>query len=182
MLLYRVFPYLPSAKKGEPGHPLYVHPAQGKGRWDNPGWYLAWYMTSEPASAIGEVFADVGTWRKEMLGFPQIPGAHRALGVYRLADDLPYVDLDDARTLLRHTMRPTQVIERNRPYTQAVALEIHQEQRWSGIRWWSFHRPQWRIWCLWDIEPACEEVQALDVSHAAVRDAAGTLAKPIVSS
>ena len=79
-------------------------------------------------------------------------------------------------------MRPTQVIERNRAYTQTIALEIHQEQRWSGIRWWSFHRPQWRVWCLWDIEPVCEEVQELDASHAAVRDAAGTLAKPIVAS
>jgi hypothetical protein len=182
VLLYRVFPHVPSAKKGEPGHPLYLHPAQGKGRWDNPGWYLAWYMTSEPTSAVGEVFADIGIWRNEMFAFPQIPDAQRALGVYRLADDLPYVDLDDAPTLVKRKMRPTQVIERIRPYTQGVALEIYQEQRWSGIRWWSFHRPQWRVWCLWDIEPVCEDIQELDVSHAAVRDAAGALAKPIVAS
>lgn len=179
MLLYRVFPHLPSARRGAPGHPLYVHPAQGKGRWDNPARYLAWYLASEPTSAVGEVFAALGTWRDEMFAFPQIPGARRALGVYRLADDLPFVDLDDAPTLVGRGMRPTQVIERNRPYTQAKALEIYQEKRWQGIRWWSYHRPQWRVWCLWDIVPMCEAVEALDLDHAAVRDAASTLAKPI---
>jgi hypothetical protein len=182
VLLYRVFPYLPSAKKGEPGHPLYVHPGQGKGRWDNPAWYLAWYMAQEPTSAVGEVFANVATWREEMFAFPQIPGAQRALGVYGLADDLPYVDLDDAQTLVERKMRPSQVVERNRPYTQGKALEIYQEKNWNAIRWWSSHRPQWRVWCLWDIGPACEDVQDLDVSHVAVRDAASTLAKPIVAS
>jgi RES domain-containing protein len=182
VLLYRVFPYLARAKKGEPGHPLYVHPAQGKGRWDNPARYLAWYMAHEPSSAVGEAFANVTTWRDEMFAFPQIPGAQRALGVYRLADDLPYVDLDDAQTLVERTMRPSQVVERNPPFTQGKALEIYQEQRWNGIRWWSFHRPQWRVWCVWDVHPECEDVQDLDVTHVAVRDAASTLVRPIVAS
>jgi hypothetical protein len=181
VLLYRIFPYLASAKKGEPGHALYVHPDQGKGRWDNPAWYLAWYMAQESTSAVGEVFAGVGTWRDEMFVFPQIRGARRALGVYRLPDDLPYVDLDDAQTLVQRKMRPSQVVERNRPYTQGKALEIYQEKEWTGIRWWSFHRPQWRVWCLWDIDPECEDVQELDVSHVSVRDAATVLAKPIMT-
>lgn len=179
MLLYRVFPHVPSARRGAPGHPLYLHPGQGKGRWDNPAWYLAWYMAHEPTSAVGEALADVTTWRDEIFAFAQIPGARRALGVYRLADDLPYVDLDDAQTLVERGMRPSQVVERNRSYSQAKALEIYQEKRWQGIRWWSLHRPQWRVWCLWDIDPVCEEIQPLDVSHAAVRDAACALAKPI---
>ncbi len=139
-------------------------------------------MAHEPPSAVGEVFANVATWRDEMFPFPQIPGAQRALGVYRLADDVPYVDLDDAQTLVERKMRPSQVIAHNRPYTQGKALEVYQEKKWNGIRWWSFHRPQWRVWCLWDIDPECEEVQDLDVSHVAVRDVASTLAKPIVAA
>lgn len=178
MLLYRVFPHLSAAKKGEPGHPLYVHPAQGKGRWDNPTHYLAWYMSSEPTSAIGESFAALNTWREEMFEFPQIPGARRALGIYELPDGLPYVDFDDAATLLGLGMRPSQVIERNRPYTQAKALSIYEAHSYNGVRWWSYHRPQWRIWCLWDINPKCEDVEALDVGHVAVRDAARTLVRP----
>jgi hypothetical protein len=181
VLLYRVFPYLPAARARQPGHPLYVHPGQGKGRWDNPAWYLAWYMAHESTSAVGEAFADISTWREAMFAFPQISGSRRALGVYRLPDDLPYVDLDDAQTLVDRGMRPSQVVERNRPYTQGKALEIYQEKRWNAIRWWSFHRPQWRVWCLWDIDPVCEDVERLDVSHAAVRDAAGILAKPIAA-
>lgn len=181
MLLYRVFPYLPSARKGDPGHPLHVHPAQGKGRWDNPEAYLAWYMTSEPSSAVGEAFAGLSTWRQEMFAFPQLPGSLRALGTYDVPDDLPYVDLDDARTLVELGMRPSQVIERNRPYTQGKALKLYNDGRWNGLRWWSFHRPQWRVWCLWDIDPRSVAREALDVDHPAVRDAADTLAKPILS-
>ncbi|MDP9378110.1 MAG: RES family NAD+ phosphorylase [Actinomycetota bacterium] len=181
MLLYRVFPYLSSARTGEPGHPLYLHPGQGTGRWDNPASYLAWYMAHEPTSAVGEVFASVSVWREEMFPFDHIPGARRALAVYQLPDDLPYVDLDDAQTLVHRRMRPSQVLERNRPYTQAKALEIYHKNKWNGLRWWSFHRPQWRVWCLWNINPMCEDIQVLDVSHAAVRDAAGTLVKSIRS-
>ncbi len=179
MLLHRVFPYLPAAKKGEPGHPLYVHPAQGRGRWDNPTSYLAWYMASEPSSAVGESFAHLSVWRDEMFPFPQIRGARRALGTYELPDGLPYVDLDDAATLVQQGMRPSQVIERNRPYTQDKALGIYQTKKWNGLRWWSFHRPQWRVWCLWDIDPECEQVVDLDVGHVAVRDAATTLVRAV---
>lgn len=181
MLLYRVFPHLATAKARQPGHPLYVHPAQGKGRWDNPDSYLAWYMSSEPSSAVGEVFAHVTTWREAMFGFPQIAGARRSLAIYRLPDDLPYVDLDDAQVLVDRRMRPSQVIERNRPYTQAKALEIYSERKWNAIRWWSFHRPQWRVWCLWEIEPIVEDIQILNVDHIAVQDAAVALAKPVIS-
>lgn len=180
MLLYRVFPYLDSAKPGEPGHPRYVHPAQGKGRWDNASAYLAWYLASERTSAVAEVFANLTNWRDAMFPFPQIAGARRALGVYRLPDDLPYVDLDDPQILVDRGMRPSQVIERNRPYTQGKALEIFNEKRWNGIRWWSFHRPESRVWCLWEIDPVCETVEALDLSHVAVRDAAAALAKLLV--
>lgn len=179
MLLYRVFPYLAGARKGEPGHPLYVHPAQGMGRWDNPGSYLAWYLAAEPTGAVGESFAGLSLWREEMFDFPQIPGARRALGTYELPDDLPYVDLDDAATLVERGMRPSQVVERNRPYTQGKALGIYEEQKWNGIRWWSFSRPQWRVWCLWDIDPECENVEPLTAEHIAVRDAAATLSRPI---
>lgn len=179
MLLYRVFPYLLRAKKGEPGHPLYVFPGQGKGRWDNPTRYLAWYMASEATSAVGESFAGITAWRDEMFDFPLIPGSRKALGIYQVPDDLPYVDLDDAATLVARSMRPTQVIERNRPYTQAKALSIYEEGDFNAIRWWSYHRPQWRVWCLWEIDPECEDVETLDVRHLAVRDAAKTLVKTV---
>jgi hypothetical protein len=91
VLLYRVFPHLSTAPSGQPGHPLYIHPNQGYGRFDNPAHYLAWYMASEAASAIGETFADIAVWQDAMFDFPSLPGSRKALGIYDLRDDLPYV-------------------------------------------------------------------------------------------
>jgi hypothetical protein len=179
LLLYRVFPYLATARAGQPGHPLYLRPGQGAGRWDNARRYLAWYLAQDPTSAVGEVLADLPVWREETFNVPQLPGVRRALGVYQVPDGLPYVDLDDASTLVRLGMRPTQVVQRNRPYTQAKALEIYEEGRWRGLRWWSFHHPSWHAWCLWDVELVCEHVEDLALSHPAVRDAAKALAKQI---
>ena len=180
MLLYRVFPYLPSASAGEPGHPLYVHPAQGAGRFDNPSRYLAWYMAAEAVSAVAESFAHLSTWRDEMFEFPHIPGSRKALGTYDLPDDLPYVDLDDPQRLVDLGVRPSQVVERNRPYTQALALRIYAEGTYKGIRWWSFHRPQWRVYCLWEIDPDIVQVDDLKVDNIAVHDAARALTKVVL--
>lgn len=179
MLLYRVFPYLPTASTGEPGHPLYVHRAQGAGRFDNPAHYLAWYVAAEAVSAVGESFAHLSTWRDEMFEFPLIAGSRKALGIYDLPDDLPYVDLDDPPRLVDLGVRPSQAIERNRPYTQALALRIYREGTYNGIRWWSFHRPQWRVYCLWEIDPSIAQIDPLTMDHIAVANAARTLAKAV---
>lgn len=178
MLLYRVFPHLPTAPtRTAPGHPLYVHPGHGTARFDNPAHYLVWYMAAEAVSAVGESFAHLSTWRDEMFEFPLIPGSRRALGVYGLPDDLPYVDLDEPERLVELGVRPTQVIERDRPYTQALALRIYQQGSYDGIRSWSFHRPQWRVYGLWEIDPSVVQIEALTMSHIAVQSAARTLAK-----
>jgi hypothetical protein len=180
VLLYRVFPYLSGASAGQPGHPLYVHPTQGTGRFDNPSHYLAWYIAAEAVSAVGESFAHLSTWRDEMFEFPHIPGSRKALGIYDLPDDLPYVDLDDPQRLVDLGVRPTQVIERNRPYTQSLALRIYEEGKYNGIRWWSIHRPQWRLYCLWKIDPNIVQIDPLTIGHITVNSAARTLAKRMV--
>ena len=137
-------------------------------------------MAAEAVSAVGESFAHLSVWREEMFEFPHIPGSRKALGIYNLPDDLPYVDLDDPQRLVALGVRPSQVVERNRPYTQALALRIYMEGKCNGIRWWSFHRPQWRVYCLWEIDPDIVQVDALTVSHIAVGSAARTLARMIV--
>lgn len=185
MLLFRVFPYLAGAHVGEPGHPQYLHPAQGAGRLDNPREYQCWYLSAEASGAAGEVFGDLARWSDGMFGFPALPGARRTLGTYEIPDDTPLVDLDDAQNLLDRGLRPTQVIGSNRPVTQAWALRIFNERahggtrKWNGVRWWSYHRPQWRIFGLWEIEPRCVDTGALDVGHPAIVDAARTLVRPL---
>ncbi len=126
-------------------------------------------------------FLDGARQRNEVFAFPQIPGSARVLEVYALPDDLPHVVSTTPR---RCSSAPNDGAASSTASgrAQGEALEIHQERKWRGIRWWPFHRPQWRTWCLWAVDPRCEDVRVLDVAHAAVRDAAGALARPIVAS
>ncbi len=153
MLLYRVFPYLPGAEPGEPGHPLFLQPFQGTGRWDNPRSYLAAYLSSSPSGAIGETFAHLSTWRRPMLRVPTLAGAERRLGTYLLDEEVhPLLDLDDAKALLARGIRPTEVVIRNRPRTQQLAAAVFAEGVWAGLNWWSMHRPQWTLQALWAVD------------------------------
>lgn len=187
MLVYRVFPYIPGATAGCAGHATYLHRPQGSGRLDNPKNYTVWYLACEPSGAIGETFGDLDEWSDTMFVFPKLSGSRRALATYSLPDDLALLDMDDARNLLDRGLRPTQVIERNRSATQAWALRIYNEcndrgdSLWQGVRWWSYHRPQWRILGYWGAPaPFLVDVEPLDTKHRALVDAASTLRRPIV--
>ena len=185
MLLYRVFGYLPSAKQGEPGHPRHVNRPQIHGRLDNPTEYDCWYLARDMAGAVGEAFGNQGVWTESMFPAPWLPGGRRALGVFEVPDDIAVLDLDDAQNLADRGLRPTQVVIRNLPVTQGWALRIFQEttadgaRKWDGVKWWSFQRPQWEVYGLWNGAPVCVDVQPLDLAHPAVVDAAKTLARPL---
>ncbi len=99
MLVYRIFPYLPTAASGEPGHPEYEHRPQRGARIDHPD-YFVWYVAAQPTAAVGEVFGNLATWGNSMFAFPVLPGARRALGTYRLPGDLKLLDLDDPAELV----------------------------------------------------------------------------------
>lgn len=180
MLVYRVFPHLPGARADEPGHPLYVHHPQGKGRWDNPSLYQARYLATSPQAAVGEAFANLSTWSPAMLAAPLLPRSVRRLGTYRFDETAnPVLDLDDARALLDRHLRPTDVVVRNRPRTQAIAERIFNEGRWAGIGWWSYHRPQWALVALWStVTLSLERTEDLG-GHPALSEAAAALAKHV---
>ncbi len=182
MLVYRVFPYLPKAGPGEPGHPLYEHQPQRGSRADHPDYYV-WYVTREPDAACGEVFGNLAVWGDSMFDFPAVPGARRALGTYRLPDDLRICDLDDPRRLVELGLRPTQVVTRNLAVTSEWAHRIWSERfdgerRWQAVQWWSFHRPTWRVIASWE-RPTFVECEPLSASHPAVVAAADSLNRPL---
>lgn len=190
MIVYRVFACDPKAAAGQSGHPDYLYRPQGRGRVDNPGLYDAWYFATAPEAAIGEVRGDIPIWSDEMFQTPYLPGGRLALGEFQLPDDLPILDLDDAQALLDHGLRPTQVIARNRPVTQAWAARIFAERnsagsrRWAGIRWWSFQRPHWTVLALWvgrgeSVRHEFQRATPLRVTDPAVQDAAASLGRPI---
>jgi hypothetical protein len=144
MLAYRIFPYLPSARPGQPGHATYLHKPQTGGRVDNPNHYDAFYMALSREAAVGEVFGDLPVWSKGMFIYPALPGSRRALATFRLPDDLPIMNLDDAKALTSLKLRPTEVVCRNLPVTQGWALRIFKQRnhlgarKWACVQWWSF--------------------------------------------
>lgn len=185
MLVYRVFPHLPSARAGQPGHPLYEHRPQRGGRIDHPD-YRVWYVSRLAEAACGESFGNLARWDASMLEFPQLPGARRALGIFELPDELRILDLDDPNQLVRLGLRPTQVVTRNLAVTQAWGHRIWSEQgagmpdrAWEAVSWWSYHRPAWSVLASWR-RPDLARVEVLDLDHPGVLDAAKALNRVIL--
>jgi hypothetical protein len=184
VLTYRVFPYLPAAGAGQPGHPLYEHRPQRGGRIDHPDYHV-WYLSRLAKAACGETFGNLARWEPSILDFPQLPGAQRALGTYELPDDLRVLDLDDPAQLVRLGLRPTQVVTRNLTFTQAWGHRIWSEtdphsghRAWQAVSWWSYHRPFWTVLASW-IQPKLVRVEPLTLDHPAIVDAAQALQRPV---
>lgn len=190
MLVYRVFSHDPDALSGEPGHWNFLYlSAQGRFRLDNTDLYHSWYFSATPEAAIGESFGDLSTWSDGMFETPYLRGGRRVLGVFEIPDDTALLDLDNAHHLAARALRPTEVISRVRPATQAWARSIFKEadargkRLWRGVRWWSYHRPHWTIFGIWIApgEPLIHtlfDVEPLSAMHPAIRSAQSTLARP----
>lgn len=185
--LYRVIPWIADAGRGEPGHPLYVDTSrQGAGRADNPRHYQALYVSEAGPGAVGESFGDLSLWSEEMFVVPWLPGAVRSLVTFE-ADPSPAVlDLDDPSVLVARGIRPTEVVGRDRERTREIALSVWLENRWEGLRWWSWWRPSWRNQVLWAPlnEPApwplsVAAVEPLHLRHPAVLVAADVLRRRV---
>ena len=178
-MLHRVFPWLPTAGDGEPGHPLFV-PGFGGGRIDNPEHYVALSLSDGAGGACAEAFDYRPAWDQRMLrGSPLLPGSTRALATYTLDPAVTVCDLDDAVRLVELGLRPSQVVTRDRTITRAWALRIYGEGRWGGVRWWSYHDPRWGSHGIWAIGAlAVERVEALTLDHPAVLEAAEVLNRP----
>lgn len=180
MLVCRVFPHREDAAAGDPGHPLYIHPDQGWGRWDNPDLYRVLYVAATATGAIGESFAHLSHWSQAMLPFPSIAGSRRRLATYQLAEHArPLLDLDDARVLLDRGLRPTDIVKRNRARTQQIARDIFAESAWAGLSWWSMHRPEWALHALWNFDDIETQGVTELPGHRDLHEAAVLLAKSI---
>lgn len=180
MLVYRVFPYLDTARQSEPGHPLYEHRPQRGGRIDHPD-YFVWYVARQPEAACGESFGNMARWTDDMFDFPAVPGARRALGTFAFPDDLRICDLDDPMRLVDLGLRPTQVIARNLAVTSDWGHKIWAQRnpaidgtRWRAVQWWSFHRPNWTVLASWE-RPEFVSAEPLELTHPAIVDAAAAL-------
>jgi hypothetical protein len=177
--LYRVFPWLASARDGEPGHPLHAPSPQGGGRADNPDHYLNLYLSSLPAGAVAEAFGRLAWWVPEMFAVPGLPGSARALATCDVPDDAAICDLDDASSLVSLALRPSEVVTRDVGVTQRWALRVYQERRWVGVRWWSYYDARWHSYALWGRSGlSVSQVERLHLDHPAVVEASDVLGRP----
>lgn len=90
---------------------------------------------------------------------------------------------------MKRSLRPTQVVTRNRPVSQGWGYDIWNERdphdtstrRWQAVKWWSYQRPQWEIIGSW-IRPALVRVDRLNLDHAAMQEAAEALCRRLPGS
>jgi RES domain len=175
--LWRVLPWDPSASAAEPGGPLWFpRGVQGAGRHDNPGRYVALYVSEAPVSAVAEALAPFrgsGDLEPDLL---VRAGRPLALAALALDDDVALVDLDEPRTLARERLRPSQVASHVRAGTRAYALALFDAHpRAAGLRWWSTLESTWLNVTLHDRAApalAVDDVAVLSVEHPEVRGAA----------
>ena len=180
-VVYRVFPFLDSARPDEPGGALYI-PPQGAGRLDNPDTFSVLYLSDAASGAIAEALGRCPEWTPGVLcGSPALPASTRALASYALPDDAAICNLDDPLQVNKLGLRPSDVVSRDYVRTRAWALRIFQEKRWIGARWWSYYEPQWSSIGLWDIRQlVVTDIQVLHLEHAAVVEASRAIVRRIV--
>ena len=142
-MLYRLFPWDPSADASASGGPLFNPRAQqGSGRHDNPHLYGALYVARVEASAVAEWLAG---FRGQALGpddFARTDGRRWALVGLDDAALGGIVDLDDPLELAARRLRPSRVATRTRSTTQQVAETLFAGGI-PGFGWWSTLEASW---------------------------------------
>ena len=175
-MLYRLFPGLPGVPPLDPGGPLHVpRMDQGTGRHDNPDTYGALYLSRVPASPVAErLRALLG---RTVTGVDLLrEGPPLSLAVIDEGGLRSLLDLDEPRTLVERTLRPSGVATRAREITQPVALTLYDEGV-EGFEWWSTIEASWINVTLFEDRVAGRlsvvgEPEPLTLDHPAVREAA----------
>ena len=183
MRVYRVLFHDPSAAPREPGGVLYI-PPQGAGRIDNPTHYDTLYVGDTPAGVCAEVFYRGKyrlKWTTSMLALRRFPHLIRSLAWYDLDESkMATCDLDDPNELLAQSLRPSQVITRDYDQSQAWALRLYQQEKWAGVKWWSFNDARWASIGLWQTDVVQKYgVDPIAMDHPALAEAAAVLAVTI---
>jgi hypothetical protein len=138
------------------------------------------YACASALTAVAESFAfEPSPWDARILYRADDLQYH--LATLEIPDDHAVCDLDDPQSLLDRKLRPSQVITRDRTTSQAWALRIFQEERWSGISWWSFYDPDTFAVGLWRLDRAdLMATRPLTMHDSAMTGAAELLNRSIV--
>lgn len=174
-MAWRVFPWDPAAKAGEPFSPSYVHPKQGSGRFDVSG-KLVLYLAESAAHAVAE---KLQRFRGQKLDRKDLLESGRTLALVECTLDKKIVakiaDLCDPAVLLKHQIAPDVLASRETAKTQRIAGMLH-DAGFAGLRWWSALSGDWHTVVLFldrvhagDLEYG--KPQPLTIDHKAVQEA-----------
>jgi hypothetical protein len=142
-VLFRLFPFDPTARATEEGGPLYVPRLyQGAGRHDNPARYGALYASRLAVSAVAERLQAFQDRNLTDLDLVSARGLRYSLAVIDDSALGPVVDLDDPHQLADRGWRPSRVATRDRSATQPLALSVFDEGA-DGLLWWSTLEASW---------------------------------------
>lgn len=172
---WRVFPWDPAAKPGEPFSSSYIYPNQGSGRFDLrdpavPVLYLA-------ETAVHAIAEKLQRFRGQRLDRHDLKESGRALALVecKIPSMAKIVDLCDPAVLVKHAIRPDVLASRDFRNTQTMARALHQ-QGYRGLRWWSALSGDWHTIVLFmdriggsDIEYGKPEV--ITLTHPLVKEA-----------
>ena len=182
--LYRCYPRVSGARTGKPGHWSYLPRPQFHGRWDNSDLYDSWYFSKSPVGAVAESFYNKRQWIPEVFLTPE--GSPRAIAEFTYSGG-SLLDLDDAQTLVRLRIRPSEVVVQDLNTTQRLAQRVFETRAegCGGISWWSAQMPSEHSVMLWaedGLPPAglkLQGIQSLSLEHPAVIEAAARLYRPL---
>jgi len=179
--LYRLLPYVPGARKGNVGNPLYFPPNQGLARVDNSGHYHVGYLATSASCAVAESFGFLTTWDSQMLRpIKTLPDSQWAVVTYALSEGSDIFNMDDASNLQKLKLRPSRVVTRDRAITQSWALKIYNNGGTAGLSWWSFYNPDWSCVGVWNLSKLrIKDVDVLTLDHPWVAEASRATNKPI---
>jgi hypothetical protein len=168
---WRVFPWDPAAKPGEPFSPSYVYPNQGSGRFDLSG-KLVVYLAESAVHAVAEKlqrFRGQKIDRKDLIE----SGKPLALVECRLGK-LKLADLCDPAVLVKHDIKPDVLASRDFTKTQALAAGLYKEG-FSGLRWWSALSGDWHTIVVFQGEIDYGTPEPLTIGHKIIQEASVAL-------
>lgn len=183
MKFWRVCNWIPGAKPGENGHPLYVWPRQGAGRVDDPdSEYRVLYVGDSAEGAASEAFGQYAKWTPAVLEPPPSMAGEAVKALVQYEGDAEILDLDDPYALQDIGLRPSGVVTRNRGSTQQWARGIYDRGAHQGVSWWSYYGPQWASVGLWDVSAllVVGVPEELTLRHPVMESAAGAIRRIIV--
>jgi len=168
---WRVFPWDPAAKPGEPFSARYINPSQGAGRFDVRG-KLVVYMAETPVHAVAE---KLQRFRGQKIDRKDLIESGKTLALVECElGRIALADLCDPAVLVKHDIGPDVLASRDMTRTQAIAAQLARAG-YAGLRWWSALSGDWHTIVVFEGKIDYHQPEPLTLSHQAVRDASAAL-------